>query len=129
MKTLIDEGRGRSIGSHVRMQGKMMGVELLLDEVITERQPPHRKAWETVGPQRLLVIDSYRLGFDIAAQNKSSELRVFIDYNLPAAPPLRWLGFLLGEFYAKWCVQRMINDASNHFASLLHSNALSVPSR
>lgn len=129
METLIDEGRGQSIGSHVRMKGKMMGVELLLDEVITERQPPYHKTWETVGPQRLLVIDSYRLGFDIAEQSKSSELRVFIDYNLPATAFLRWLGFVLGKFYAKWCVHRMIDDASKHFASLPCSDVQSVPSR
>jgi hypothetical protein len=122
METLLDEGRGRSIGSHVRMKGKMMGVELLLDEVVTERQPPHHKAWETVGQQRLLVIENYRLGFDISERNKSSELRVFIDYDLPSAPLLRRLGFLFGKFYTKWCVQQMINDARRRFTSLPHSS-------
>jgi hypothetical protein len=92
METSLDEGRGQAIGSHVRMKGKMMGIELLLEEVVTERQPPHRKAWETIGRQRLLVIDSYRLGFDITQGNKSSELRVFIDYNLATVASLRWLG-------------------------------------
>jgi uncharacterized membrane protein len=129
METMLDEGRGQSIGSHVRMKGKMMGVELLLDEVITERQPPHHKAWETIGRQRLLVIDDYRLGFDISERNKSSELRVFIDYNLPAAPLLRALGLLFGKFYAKWCVQQMVNDACRHFTPLLHSSSQSLPPR
>ena len=100
------------------MKGKMMGVELHLNEVITERQPPHHKAWETIGRQRLLVIDSYRLGFDITERNKSSELRVFIDYNLPVAPLLRALGLMFGKFYAKWCVQQMVNDAQKHFTPL-----------
>jgi hypothetical protein len=120
METLLDEGRGQSIGSHVRMKGKMMGVELLLDEVITERQPPYHKTWETVGRQRLLVLDSYRLGFDISARNNSSELRVFIDYNLPATLFLRGLGLLFGKFYAKWCVQQMVNDARKRFTPLSH---------
>jgi len=122
METLLDEGRGQSIGSHVRMKGKMMGVELLLDEVITERQPPYHKTWETVGRQRLLVLDSYRLGFDISARNNSSELRVFIDYNLPATLFLRGLGLLFGKFYAKWCVQQMVNDARKRFTPLSHSS-------
>jgi len=116
METLLDEGRGQAIGSHVRMKGKMMGVELLLDEVITERAPPHRKVWETIGKQHLLVIDSYRLGFDISQRNHSSELRVFIDYNLPAAGLSRWLGLIFSKFYAKWCVQQMVNDARKHFS-------------
>jgi len=129
METSLDEGRGQLIGSHVRMKGKMMGVELLLDEVITERQPPHHKAWETVGQQRLVVIDSYRLGFDITERNKSSELRVFIDYNLPATPLLRGLGLLFGKFYAKWCVQQMVNDARQHFTPLPPSSSRLSPSR
>jgi len=115
METLLDEGRGQAVGSHVRMKGKMMGVKLLLDEVITERTPPHRKVWETIGKQRLLVIDNYRLGFDIGNRAKSSQLRVFIDYNLPGAP-LSWvLGLMLGPLYAKWCVRQIVTDALKHF--------------
>ncbi|HKS86999.1 MAG TPA: SRPBCC family protein [Pseudolabrys sp.] len=117
METSLDQARGQAVGSHVRMSGKIMGIEITLDEVVTDRDPPHHKAWETVGRQRLLVIDNYRLGFDIFENesDKSSKLRVFIDYNLPAAPSLRWLGLLFGKFYAKWCVQQMINDARRHF--------------
>ena len=121
METSLDQGRGQAIGSHVRMKGRMMGVQLFLEEVVTERQPPHHKAWETTGRQRLLVIDSYRLGFDITEGNKSSELRVFIDYNLPTAPLLLWLGLTFGKFYAKWCVQQMVTDARKHFMPVPYS--------
>ena len=115
METSVDEARGQAIGSHVHMKGTMMGIELFLEEVVTEREPPRHKAWETIGRARLLVIDSYRLGFDITEMSKSSKFRVFIDYDLPAAPPLRWLGLIFGKFYAKWCVHQMVNDARKHF--------------
>jgi len=115
METIVDHERGQAIGSHVRMNGKMMGIELSLEEVVTERDPPRHKAWETIGQQRLVVIDNYRLGFDITESNKLSELRVFIDYDLPATPSLRWVGLLFGKFYAKWCVQQMVSDARKHF--------------
>lgn len=115
METLLDEGRGQAIGSHIRMKGKMMGIELSLDEVVTEREPPRHKAWETIGRQRLLLMDRYRLGFDISKRDRVSDLRVFIDYDLPARIPFRWLGLAFGKFYAKWCVQQMVNDASQHF--------------
>jgi hypothetical protein len=94
METIVDQAGGQAIGSHVRMTGRMMGVEVTLEEVITAREPPRHKTWETVGTQRLIVIGNYRLGFDIVESDKSSKLRVFIDYNLPATPPLRWLGLL-----------------------------------
>ena len=94
-----------------------MGIELFLEEVVTEREPPHHKAWETIDRPRLLVMDRYRLGFDILSEgNRSSELRVFIDYDLPEAPGFRWLGLILGKTYAMWCVQKMVNDARKHFA-------------
>ena len=115
METSLDNARGKSVGSHLRMKGKMMGIELFLEEVVTERDPPHHKAWETIGRPRLLVIDHYRLGFDITEVDNSSELRVFIDYDLPAASSLRWLGLILGKMYAKWCVHQMVNDARTHF--------------
>lgn len=106
METLLDAARGQAVGSHVRMKGRMMGLELFLEEVVTEREPPQHKAWETIGRPRLLVIDGYRLGFDIVTEaDKSSKLRVFIDYDLPKALLLRWLGLMFGKAYAKWCVQ------------------------
>ncbi len=45
-----------------------MRIDLFLEEVVTEREPPHHKAWETTGRQQLLVISNYRLGFDLADQ-------------------------------------------------------------
>lgn len=117
METSLDAARGQAVGSHVRMKGRMMGIELFLEEVVTEREPPHHKAWETIDRPRLLVMDRYRLGFDILSEgNRSSELRVFIDYDLPEAPGFRWLGLILGKTYAMWCVQKMVNDARKHFA-------------
>ena len=36
----MDAGDGRVLGSKVRMYGKMMGMALSLEEVVTERKPP-----------------------------------------------------------------------------------------
>lgn len=126
MKTVLDDEKGQAVGSHVRMQGRIMGVDLVLEEVVTEREPPYRKAWETIGKPRLLVIGPYRLGFDITDKEKgSAKFRVFIDYDLPTEWPSRWLGMLLGKIYAKWCVRRMVNDAREHFvADFAHMMAL-----
>ena len=40
----VDADGGRVVGSKIRMQGRMMGIPLSLEEVITERQVPSRKA-------------------------------------------------------------------------------------
>lgn len=116
MESTLDELKGKGIGSHIRLDGTIFGIRLALDEVVTERDPPRCKSWETVGSPRLLVIGRYRMGFEITPQGSQSSFRVFIDYSLPDAAPARWLGIMLGRSYAKWCVRQMLDSAMHHFS-------------
>jgi len=116
MEVVLDEGRGQKIGSQIRLIGRVFGIELSVDEVVTERNPPHRKVWETTGSPKLLVIGPYRMGFDLSPLENGSMLRVFIDYALPERAPAHWLGRLFGKYYAQWCTQQMVDDAVKHFA-------------
>ena len=115
METEIDEGRGQRIGSRIRMSGRVFGIELSVEEIVVERDPPRRKVWQTTGAPKLLVIGHYRMGFELSTQGQGSMLRVFIDYALPQRAPARWLGRLFGPYYARWCTQQMVDDAVNHF--------------
>ena len=56
MATVLDARRGQSVGSVIRLEGTALGVRLLVEEVVAEREPPRRKTWETIGVPRLLVI-------------------------------------------------------------------------
>lgn len=116
MRITTDALDGRAVGSRVRMDGKMLGMTLSLEEVVTERQPPFKKAWQTVDA-KLLVIGQYQTGFVLSPTGDRSLLRVFIDYELPHQGFARWLGRLFGKTYARWCVERMVNDAVAHFRS------------
>ena len=116
MTTELDADRGQRVGSHIRLAGRVFGAELSVEEIVTERNPPFRKVWETTGTPRLLVIGHYRMGFELAPQDTGSTLRVFIDYALPERAPARWLGRLLSRQYARWCTQQMVDDAAAHFA-------------
>lgn len=115
MVTETDEGKGQKVGSHIKMSGKVFGVNLFLDEVIIQHDPPYRKAWEIVGKVNLLVIDHYQLGFEITTAENTSNLRVYIDYTLTQSWKTRWLGHLFGGMYAKWCVRQMTNGVRDHF--------------
>lgn len=116
MKFTFDHDRGRMLGSRIGMHGKVLGLSLELSEIVTERDPPRRKAWETEGVPRLLVIGAYRMGFDIAPQGLGSRLTVFIDYDLPNWP-WRLLGLIPGRAYARWCTRSIANDAAHTFAA------------
>lgn len=117
METTVDDGYGQRIGSHITMSGKVFGINLFLDEVITKHEPPNQKVWETVGNPRLMVIGSYQLGFELKPVNGGTSFRVFIDYELPKFLSTRWLGYLFGGMYAKWCVRQMIQGVQEQFKS------------
>ena len=118
----IDAGGGRAIGSKIRMHGSMMGIPLSLEEVITERQAPYKKVWETIGTPNLKVMAHYRMGFELTPRGDSSLVRVFIDYSLPTAAPGSWLGRLLGGVYARWCTKQMADGAARQFDSTRLAN-------
>jgi hypothetical protein len=108
MSIETDDAKGQAVGSHIRLKGRVLGLSVFLDEIVVLRDPPSRKVWETVGEPRLLVIGPYRMGFDIRASQGGSELRVFIDYDLPRGLVTRWLGRIFGGWYAGWCVDQML---------------------
>ena len=112
-----DSGEGKAVGSRLRLHGVVCGLRLSVEEAVVERTPPFRKVWETIGEPRLLVIGRYRMGFEIEAHGPSSRLMVFIDYDRPSAGASRWLGVLFGDWYARWCTQRMANDAARLFST------------
>ena len=111
----FDAAEGRAVGSKISLRGRVLGVPLSVDEVVTVHTPPSQKAWETIGTPHLFVIGHYRMGFEITPPGESATLRVFIDYALPEAPATRWLGQILGGAYAQWCTTRMTNDAAERF--------------
>ena len=116
MATEVDSGLGQKVGSHIRMTGKVFGINLSLDEVISDYDPPRLKVWETVGQPKLLVIDHYRMKAEIEPQRVGCKLKVSIDYNRPTKNA--WLGMLFGGFYAKWCVMKMVRETTDHFQGL-----------
>jgi hypothetical protein len=117
LETQIDEGRGQRVGSRIRLSGRVFGIDLSVEEIVVERDPPRRKVWETTGEPRLLVIGHYRMGFELSAYESGSLLGVFIEYVLPVRAPARWLGRLFGLYYARWCTRQMVDDAVKHFGT------------
>ena len=115
MKVETDSRRGQAVGSVIRMAGRVLGIPLRLEEVVVDYEPPFRKTWETCGEPNLLVIGSYRMGFELTPGSGWTRLRVWIAYDLPSRIPMRWLGRFFGTSYADWCVGEMIWDARQAF--------------
>ncbi len=111
MRVETDAQQGQAVGSIIRVTGRVLGMNLAVEEVVTERVAPLHKTWETRGVPRLLVIGAYRMGFTISPQADRSHLVVFIDYQLPPRGFPHLLGLLFGRVYASWCTRRMTTDA------------------
>lgn len=112
MQLETDARRGQAVCSVIRMTGRVLGIRLAVEELVTEREAPRRKTWETIGEPRLVVIGAYRMGSDISPVMSGSRLVVFIDYRLPPRGLTRGLGRLLKRAYAAWCTRRMAADAA-----------------
>jgi len=115
MEISTDREEGRAVGSRVAMRGRVLGIPLALEEVVAQREPPTRKAWETISAN-LLVIGDYRLGFELEPTGPTCAVRVFIEYDLPSGALTRWLGALFANAYARWCTEQMARDATRYFA-------------
>ncbi len=115
MRIDMDEKEGHAAGSKIALNGTVLGLPLMVEEVVTEYGPPYSKAWQTIGMPRLLVIGPYRMGFSLSGQQGGSRLRVFIDYSPPNKGVSHLLGRLFGTWYARWCTNRMARDAAEHF--------------
>ena len=89
----------RRVGSTFGFTGQVLGVRLKVDEVVTSREPPTRKTWQTTKEPTLWVIGPYEMGFDLTSAGPGSKLHVYIRYDLPSTG-LPWLlGRLFGRSY------------------------------
>jgi hypothetical protein len=53
------------------------------------------------------------MGFDLTPNGSKTQLRVGIDYELPARGFSRLLGRLFSRWYAQWCTRQMVLDAQH----------------
>ena len=115
MRAKTDENGGQEVGSVVSLDGSVLGIKLAVVEKVTRREPPYRKSWQTFNSISLVVIGHYTMGFEIIPQEGNARITAYIDYELPNSARTRWLGYLLGDIYAKWCVREILHAAQPEF--------------
>ena len=111
MQIIVEPGRPQGVGSRIALRGRVFGVRLSVDEVVTRYEPPSLKEWQTTEPPRLLVIGHYRMAFRTSPERDGTLLTVTIDYNSPTSIVPRILAALFGRVYARWCTRQMVSDA------------------
>jgi hypothetical protein len=119
MTIIMEPDHTKRVGSRFGFTGRILGIPLKVDEIVTSRTPPFTKTWETTTEPTLWVIGKYGMGFELIPQGPRTELRVYIRYARPAAMLGKILGWLFGPSYARWCTRLMVDDAVRHFAQVI----------
>jgi hypothetical protein len=114
MSTEVDELGGRAVGSRIQMTGRVIGIAVGLDQVVTLREPPYAKRWATQGAPKLIVIGPYAIAVELEPRGQATSMRVALEYDLPANN--RWIGHLFGRAYANWCIRQIVHDVGANFA-------------
>ena len=60
MSIETDSGGGKAVGSKLTLRGVVFGLQLQVEERVTERIPPYRKVWATEGKPKLVVVGPYQ---------------------------------------------------------------------
>ena len=98
-------------GASYRWCGRVMGLPIDFKETVTTWIANKEKRWKTVGEPRLVIISNYEMWLTVEPIAGQTKLMFGIKYDLPK--PLLWrlLGWLLADWYCKWCLSHMTADA------------------
>jgi uncharacterized membrane protein len=115
MSIETDAQGGRAVGSHIWLNGRMLGLSLGVECVVIKRTPNEVKEWETVGTPRLLVIGAYRMSVRIVPHDEVCVVTIAIDYAMPPRAWKRILAAVFGRMHARWRVEQMARDLVTRF--------------
>jgi hypothetical protein len=97
-------------GATYRWYGKVMGFTIDFKESVTKWIANKEKRWKTVGEPRLVIISNYEMWLLVEPIAGQTRLTFGINYDLPKPLFGRFLGWLLADWYCKWCLRHMTAD-------------------
>jgi hypothetical protein len=110
----------RGLHSRYKWTGNVLWMALEFTVEVTKWQPWKYKSWETVGPAKLIIYSWFRMELRmISSSINSSEACLSIIYERPHALINRVLCFFIGDWYARWCLDNMLNDVENKISMSL----------
>ena len=99
------------LGSKYRWTGKMMGLTMDFTIEVTKWVNGKEKAWQTIGPAKLIIFSWYEMDLFITQMTNGCEATLSITYKKPKGFFNKILCFLFAKWYCNWCLKRMLGDA------------------
>jgi len=97
-------------GATYRWHGRVMGLTIDFTETVTRWIADREKGWKTVGNPRMVIISNYEMWLRVEPAAGQTKLTFGIEYDLPKPFFWRFLGWLLADWYCKWCLRHMTAD-------------------
>jgi hypothetical protein len=106
-------------GLHTRYRwtGKVMWLHLDFTVEVSEWKRGISKTWQTIGPAKLIIYSWFRMKMEIHQITDSSLVTLAISYLKPNNLVGRFLCYLVGDWYCKWCIDNMLADAATRIAA------------
>jgi hypothetical protein len=109
LQFLTDHHTG--LGTKYQWTGKMMGFKMDFTVRVTRWIPGEEKIWETIGEPELIIYSWYRMHLMLTETMGSTCARLSISYKKPKGIFHNLLSFLFADWYCKWCLKHMLEDA------------------
>jgi len=101
----------RGLYTRYRWTGKALWMNLDFTVEVTKWVDGKEKIWKTVGPANLIIYRWFQMRLKVSpTAGDSSIATLSITYKKPRGMLLQLVCFLLGDWYAKWCLNKMLND-------------------
>jgi hypothetical protein len=99
------------LGATYRWYGQVMGMAMDFSEEVTEWVKNKRRVWETTGKPKLIIMNGYKMWFEVEPVKNKTRITFGITYDLPRDLRGKILGAISAKWYSKWCLKSMTQDA------------------
>ena len=98
-------------GTTYRWTGNMTGMKMDFTVKVTKWIEGVEKVWETIGEAKMIIYSWYRMHLLLTIKGGITEAELSITYKRPKGWLFNILSFLFADWYCRWCLKNMLDDA------------------
>ncbi len=107
--------------SKCRWYGSVLGFAMDFTVEVTKWVNGREKVWETVGNPQMIILSWYQMHLLLTQEGNKTKTELSIAYEKPNTFFFRIIAFFLAPWYAKWCLNNMLQDSKKHLEPMLNS--------
>lgn len=114
LEFLSDQKTG--LNTKYRWTGKVLWMNLDFTVLVTKWIKGQEKTWETIGNPRLIIYSWFQMQLKVEKTGEGSMAFLSLSYEKPKCLFNNIICFVLGDWYAKWCLRNMLNDTKKRLS-------------